>query len=723
MCSDSAGRVSAGRTTIDRVALVRRHNPEFHEWKPQSPLSVGNGDFAFTADFTGLQTCVGDPAGSVPRCTMSQHGFHSYPDAPESYEDQRLKEYDCGDRKVGYMSSEEGQEELYNGLRVNPHRFHLGRVGLYFRGTSEGAGESGGIPASRLLEKTAGIHQNLDLWSGLLESRFNYGGAPVAVKTVCHPTLPMVAVRIESILVGSGDLGLDLHFPYGSHTMEAADWSRDEAHSSELCETGEKSFAVEREMDNCRYTASLSFGGSEGIVTRRAGDHRWCFTSQEGADDGSGVLEFSILFTLDETAGDECSELPSFSSVNSAAAAHWKEFWMSGAAVSFEGSSAPGAMELERRVILSQYLLAIQSLGSLPPAETGLTCNSWYGKFHLEMHPWHSLHGLIWGRGDMVRQSLPWYKEVLEGARKRAESQGYSGVRWPKMTDPSGNDSPSPIGCLLCWQQPHMILFAELLYRSDPSEALLAEYGELLYQTAEFMADYPLWDEDTGRYVLGPPLIPAQENHAPEDTLNPMFELEYWRWALKTAAQWQRRRGESVPEKWNLVLEGLSPCPVDPGNPERYAAHELCADSFGQYGTDHPSMLLAYGFLPPQTADPQIVSNTVDAVFENWDQRSMWGWDFPSLAMTLARLGRRKEAVEALLMESPKNLYMENGHNRQEGHDALPLYLPGNGALLLAVGMMAGGWDGCESQDGSDAPGFPDDGSWIVHCEGMDRYI
>ncbi len=695
---------------IDREELVRRHNPEIRKWNPQSPLTVGNGDFAYTPDFTGLQTCTGDPEGSVPRCTMSQKGFHRYPDAPDSYDALRLKEYKCGDRTVGYMSDSEGQEALFDGLRVNPHRFHLGRIGLYIKGLSGSPGDEGGIPASLVLDDISELRQTVDLWSGCLSSSFKYNGEVVSVQVACHPALPLLSVKIESSLVCEGALGLDLHFPYGSHEMSGADWKSDNAHSSGISEAGSRGYIVERKMDDVSYSTSLCFAGETDVSN--AGPHRWFFTSD------SSILECSVLFSFDGSAGDECTELPSFSAVKSLSENHWKEFWMSGAAVSYEGSTDPGAMELERRVVLSQYLLAIQSMGSLPPAETGLTCNSWYGKFHLEMHPWHALHGLLWGREEMVRPSLSWYKDVLEGARKRAESQGYKGVRWPKMTDPSGNDSPSPIGCLLCWQQPHLILFGELLYRADLSGHTLDELSELVFETAEFMADYPL--RDGKRYVLGPPLIPAQENHAPEDTLNPLFELEYWRWALNTALEWKKRLGQELPGKWIDVLEGLAECPLDPENPERYAAHELCRESFGKFGTDHPSMLLACGFLPPQTVDLPVVSNTVDAVFELWDQPSMWGWDFPSLAMTLARLGRRKEAVRALLMESPKNIYLPNGHNRQEGHGLLPLYLPGNGALLLAVGMMAGGWDG----SGEDAaPGFPDDGSWKVRCEGMKRYI
>ena len=41
---------------IDRQALVARHNVVLHQPDPLTPLSVGNGEFAFTADITGLQT-------------------------------------------------------------------------------------------------------------------------------------------------------------------------------------------------------------------------------------------------------------------------------------------------------------------------------------------------------------------------------------------------------------------------------------------------------------------------------------------------------------------------------------------------------------------------------------------------------------------------------------------------------------------------------------------
>jgi len=81
------------------------------------------------------------------------------------------------------------------------------------------------------------------------------------------------------------------------------------------------------------------------------------------------------------------------------------------------------------------------------------------------------------------------------------------------------------------------------------------------------------------------------------------------------------------------------------------------------------------------------------------------------MAMTAARLGKTKEAMDWLLQATPRNEYSPNGFCSH-------WYLPGNGGLLWAVAMMAAGWDGAPAQA---APGFPDDGSWVVKWEGLKK--
>jgi hypothetical protein len=147
-----------------------------------------------------------------------------------------------------------------------------------------------------------------------------------------------------------------------------------------------------------------------------------------------------------------------------------------------------------------------------------------------------------------------------------------------------------------------------------------------------------------------------------------------------------------------------------------YLAHENAPDTYTKKNYDHPSMLYALGILPGEKAEPQIMRNTLEKIIKEWRWERTWGWDFPMAAMTAVRLGLAELAIDLLLMEAPKNTFLNNGHNYQTPH--LPLYLPGNGGLLTAVAMMCAGFDG---DDGARSPGFPAD--WIVEWEGMKKIL
>jgi hypothetical protein len=708
---------------IDRHALVRRHNPVLHAADPFSPLSVGNGEFAFTADITGLQSFLPKEPGATPLCTMAQWGFHSYPATEGFARDPahfRRNYFDAERGTGGYMTDPVGQERLYHELRVNPHRLNLGRIGFIFEGKELSAAQLGDI------------EQILNLWSGELQSSFLYRAFPVQVLTLCHPKEDMVGIRIQSPLLAQGNLKVQLSFPYGSHEMDASDWRAEDCHETRVLGEAEKTkVSLLRILDEDRYYVNASVNEGEHSHIERAGRHAFEFGS------GGPVLEMVIRFSPEERR----EELPPFREIHKASQRSWEEFWSSGGAVVLAESKDPRALELERRIVLSRYLTAIQCAGSYPPAETGLTCNSWYGKFHLEMHYWHAAHFIPWGKPALFERSFGWYRSILKSAQQRAEEQGYAGARWPKMTDPSGRDSPSPIGPLLCWQQPHPIMYAELLRRAYPERSIRTEYADIVAATAEFMASFPQWNESKQRFELGPPLIPVQENHRPEQTLNPPFELEYWRWGLSTAIAWMRTLGRSVPQKWEQVAAHLAPLPLDPLR-KTYLAHEACPATYEAFAEDHPAMLFPLGVLPGLSVHKEYMSRSLDAVLRRWNRESLWGWDSPAMAMTAARLGRTRDAVDILLMETPKNTYRPNGHNPQLPRTDLPVYLPGNGALLLAIALMVGGWgqgEIPETQTGvplssagpkptavrssgsmhTCAPGFPDDGSWTVQAEGI----
>ena len=67
------------------------------------------------------------------------------------------------------------------------------------------------------------------------------------------------------------------------------------------------------------------------------------------------------------------------------------------------------------------------------------------------------------------------------------------------------------------------------------------------------------------------------------------------------------------------------------------------------------------------------MERTLDAVLAAWDwETKIWGWDYPMIAMTAARLGRPDDAVEILLRDGPNNRYLPNGHCPQRSDEAAP---------------------------------------------------
>jgi hypothetical protein len=663
MAAGATASTQAWKPTIDRHALVTRHNPRLRKIDPLGPLSLGNGEFAFTADVTGLQTFPRLYADAMPLCTMSQWGWHTRP-LPSSLQSQTLrpKLYETYGRKVGYNTSSEGQTELFNWLRENPHRLHLGQIGLCLGETE--------IDPNGISE----IDQELDLWRGVLSSKFKLLGEAVSVTTAVHPDRDLLAVVIDSRLRG---LAVRIAFPYGSSSMQAADWNEPDKHETRIIADGK---LIERRLDGDAYYVALQ--GQPRVKDR----HTLLLTGSE----------FVVGFSKHKPK----EALPTAAETIVASDRHWKRFWTTGAAVELAHSKDKRAIELERRVVLSQYLTAIQCAGSMPPQETGLTVNSWYGKFHLEMHWWHATHFALWNRLPLFERSLRWYESILPRAVELARSQGYRGARWPKMVGPEGRDSPSPIGPLLIWQQPHPIFYAELCYQARPRRSTLQKYRQLVFESAEFMVAYAYFDKRTSRYVLGPPVIPAQENHPPMETWNPTFELSYWSYGLKVAQRWRERLGLGRNADWERVIRNLSPLPVKDGV---YLAHENCPQTFTERNYDHPSMLGAFGVLPGDGVDKETMRRTLRETMQRWQWDKTWGWDYPMTAMTAARLGESGIAVDALMMETEKNRYLVNGHNWQRPN--LPCYLPGNGGLLYAIAMMA--------------QRFPTDGRWTVSSEGF----
>jgi hypothetical protein len=696
------GLLSAQKTVqkIDRKALVSRHNVVNTWMDTLASLSVGNGRFAFTVDATGLQTFPQYYAKGVPLGTQSEWGWGNFPNTGDYKFNETLKTYHFNGRDVTYSVQQNATprtKEAVAWYRENPHRLQLGNLGFLIL-KKDG---SEAVPAD-----IKDIRQELDLWTGGIKSHFTVEGEPVDVST--YNLGNVVSAKVTSTLVKAGRLKVRLRFPFPTNGFAdmGVNYKNPEKHTSAIGASFANKASVEHQINGLRYWADMNWTGKASLAKSR--EHEFVLSPDKSGTD----LEFSCNFSR---YARKMLIPVSFSSVKNGSTAAWQQFWTSGGAVDLSGSTDPRAKELERRIILSQYLTKVNCAGDYPPQETGLTYNSWYGRPHLEMHWWHAAHFPLWGRPELMESSLSWYDKIKDKGKAIAERQGYKGIRWPKMTDNWGNESPSSVGAFLIWQQPHFIYMAEEAYRAHPDQKTLDKYKDLVFATAEFMASFAYFDKETGRYILGKGLIPSQEVHKAELTFNPPYELVYWDWALDVAQRWKQRLKLPRDKNWDEVMAKLSPLPQKDGI---YLEAESAPDSYTNPKniTDHPSTLAAFGMMPKnRLMDTAVMHRTFDVIWKGWNWPETWGWDFPMVAMTAARLNMPEKAIDALFMKVTTNTYLPNGHNYQDGR--LTIYLPGNGGLLTAIAMMCAGWDGNTVKN----PGFPKDGKWNVKWEGLKK--
>jgi hypothetical protein len=583
--------------------------------------------------------------------------------------------------------------------------------------------DANGTPIA--LNQLTQIRQEQKLLDGEIESVFTADGQKVEVTTGVHPAKDAVYARIVSPLLKNQHATIRLCFSYptGKHADDASDWQQPQKHQSEIVEQGPQKAIIKRMLDATTYYVLLQWEGRATLDI--CGRHEFELTAQDE------VLTVSAEYLDALPAKDLAFEYDQY---HKATLRYWNAWWNAGAIVDFSQCTDSRAKELERRVVLSQYLTQINCANNMPPQETGLTYNSWFGRPHLEMTWWHVVDFALWNRPEVVEQIMKWYNDVAyPAARQIAERQGFKGVRWMKMTDPWAGEAPSNTGSFLIWQQPHYIYLAEEMYRTNPTDETLKAYGEQVEATAEFMADYVTYDAKLKRYILKGATA-MQECMTKDISYNQPFELAYWQYGLKVAQLWRERQGKARIAKWDDIIAKLSPLPDANGiytasiqigadkQHEAFDPFDATSQKVETYAdkcrNDHPAVLGACGLLPTSTLyNKEKMKHTLDWVMKNWNWQTTWGWDYGMIAMTATRLGEPETALKALLIDTQKNTYLPNGHNYQTA-DRLRIYLPGNGALLTAIAMMCAGWDGCNEPLN---PGFPKDGKWNVRWEGLQR--
>ena len=233
-------------------------------------------------------------------------------------------------------------KEASDWYRVNPHRLHLGIIGL----------ELGNEVRPSDVQN---IQQSLDMWNGIINSRFTLKETPYYIQTVCHPERDMIAARLSA----RQPAGIKFHFPYptGGHCDDACNWEANDKHSTTLVSEDAQSAVLKRTLDATTYYVTISWEGPAKLSEKSA--NYFVLTPTDS------IFTFTCQFTPQVSA----SPILTFTEVQQASSGHWKNYWTQGAVADFSQCTDVRAKELERRVVLSQYLLAIQCAGSTPPQE------------------------------------------------------------------------------------------------------------------------------------------------------------------------------------------------------------------------------------------------------------------------------------------------------------------------------------------------------------------
>lgn len=683
--------------TINRFDLVNRHNVILKEIDPLAPLSVGNGDFAYTADVTGMQSLEQYYyKNGIPLETLSTWAWHSFPNTKNLKLEDAMKPSDFHGRKIMYVSQEKSAAGEY--FRMNPHPAPLGQISL--------VKENG---KSIELSDLSQINQKLDLWKSLLSSSYQLNGKQVSVETVSSPENSTVAFSIKSSLLKEGKLKTAFRFPYAYDlsikNKPPFEWGKTNLHTTTIVSKGSNNVLLKRIINTTEYYVDIHWQGKAKFELD--GPHRF-YLNATGSDSLQIVCRFSPVLVKQQ---------PQFAEIRNASALSWKDYWTKGGAVDFSGSKDSRANELERRIILSQYLMKVNYAGSFPPQETGLTHISWYGKHNSEVYWWHAAQFYQWNHTDLLEKSFNWYKQILPVALKEAKREGFEGARWPKMAGIDGRTSPGGINPFIIWNQPNPIYLAELIYRAHPNAETLKKYSDVVFESANFLASYAFYDVKTDRYILGPPLKSVNESTAESTTQNPTFELTQWYYGLKVAQDWRVRMGMTRNAHWDEVLKKLAHPTI---KDDKYLEMETDPDMYNRKGGFSSAMLMSLGQLPQTPLiDPKIMSNTFNAIYERNGLKSFVSWSLGKGAMTAARLGEQDKAVDILCNTLPGAVFLKNGHvQRAKEPLACPAYLPANSAFLAAVALMAAGWDNGPE---TNAPGFPQNGDWHIRVENVNK--
>lgn len=275
-------------------------------------------------------------------------------------------------RNVSYDIPDPELPAISQWIIANPNRVNLGRIGLKYQGET--------LVEDQILD----ARQELHVWDGIVTSTFTIDGTPVTVVTQGDFDSDAVVFQIDSDLVSSGDLVVELDFPYPPiHVVEYKYEVFVGSYDFPLNHTtvGKKGCGnpntahIYHEMQETRYHVNLRWPGKTPLDLSRdePGVHAHRFTLAPKKKTSS--ITFTAHFSQDLQTPDAPAKIQKRNVEG------WHEYWNEGGFVDLTASSNPKADELQRRIILSQYHVRVNSASTgQPPQESGLMNNGWYGE-------------------------------------------------------------------------------------------------------------------------------------------------------------------------------------------------------------------------------------------------------------------------------------------------------------------------------------------------------
>ncbi|KAF7940581.1 uncharacterized protein EAE98_000708 [Botrytis deweyae] len=306
---------------INRKQVVEAFNPRRNA-SSRITLQVGNGNFAFGVDVTGLQTFTSF-------ATLSSWGWHNFslPTAANqtSIDDFTRLDYSTHGRLVNYEIQNPAESNISDWLVNNPQRINLGTIG--FSAINEGT----------LSQKI----QFLDLWTGKISSSFALNGSNVNVTTWCDPDFDTLAIQIHSSLLSAGELGIFFDYPYPDITKfdspSVGVFNAVTKHDTKFSTKIGAAVVIQHNIDNTTYFNSITWNGDGQVIGPLPDTHRYILGCANGVTQAQLTAQFSPSFM----AGEK-----DYSSIANASITWWESYWQDGAFIDLTGSSSSKAKEL-----------------------------------------------------------------------------------------------------------------------------------------------------------------------------------------------------------------------------------------------------------------------------------------------------------------------------------------------------------------------------------------